>query len=126
MLVKWWLLAIPQYLVLGIIGGGLVVGGRAIGRGRCPSVGLVGLLVLFAAVALLFTGRYPRGIFDLVMGLNRWVYRVVPYVALMRDDYPPFRLDQGGSEPTSHRRRRGRDGEPAATGPAESSPVESG
>ena len=63
------------------------------------SVGLIGLLVFFAAVTLFFAGSIPRGIFDFVMGLNRWVYRVITYVALMRDDYPPFRLDQGGSEP---------------------------
>jgi hypothetical protein len=55
--------------------------------------------VLFAGVALLVTGRYPRSIFDLVVGLNRWMYRVIPYAALMTDRYPPFRLDQGGTEP---------------------------
>ena len=98
-LVKWWLLAIPQYLVLGIIGGGLMIGLGGSWRAGVPFGGFLGLLVLFAAVALLFTGQYPRGMFDLVMGLNRWVYRVITYVALMRDEYPPFRLDQGGSEP---------------------------
>jgi hypothetical protein len=59
---------------------------------------LIGVLVFFAGVALLFTTRYPRGIFDLVVGLDRWVARVVAYAGLMTDAYPPFRLDQGGIE----------------------------
>jgi Domain of unknown function (DUF4389) len=46
----------------------------------------------------LITGRYPRGLFDLLVGINRWLYRVLSYVALMRDEYPPFRLDQGAYE----------------------------
>ena len=54
--------------------------------------------MLFAAVALLFTGRYPSTIYAFVMGLNRWVYRVIAYATLMTDEYPPFRLDQGGAE----------------------------
>jgi hypothetical protein len=58
-------------------------------------------LALVAAVVLLFAGRYPRGVFNLLVGLNRWVYRVVPYTALMTDQYPPFRLDQGADEPTT-------------------------
>lgn len=89
-LVKWWLLAIPHYLVIGVFGGGF---GPRLGGG------LISLLVLIAAVVLLFRARYPRDIFDFVMGLNRWVYRVVPYAALMRDEYPVFRLDQGATEP---------------------------
>lgn len=99
-LVKWWLLAIPQYLVLSLIGSGLFL---SFGRSNpaVPFGGLIGVLVFFAAVALLFIGRYPSGIFDLVMGLNRWVYRVVVYVSLLRDEYPPFRLDQGGTEPAA-------------------------
>lgn len=82
-LVKWWLLAVPHYLIVGIFQGGW--GGRNGG-------GLVSLLALFAGVALLFTGRYPRDIFDLVVGLNRWTYRVSAYASLMTDRYPPFRL----------------------------------
>ena len=97
-LVKWWLLAIPQYIVLAVIWGG-AWGATGKGAGLVASVGLVGLLVFFAALALLFAGRYPDGLFDFVMGLNRWGYRVVAYVSLMRDEYPPFRLDQGGAEP---------------------------
>lgn len=92
-LVKWWLLAIPHYLVVAIIAG---AGWwfSDIGAG-----GLVGLLTLIAAVILLFTERYPRPLFDLIIGLNRWAYRVTAYAALMTDRYPPFRLDQGGKEP---------------------------
>jgi hypothetical protein len=88
-LVKWWLLAIPHYLVVGIIAGGW---GYHYG-------GLVGVLVLIAAVALLFTGRYPRDIFAFVIGLDRWAYRVLAYASLMTDVYPPFRLDLGPDEP---------------------------
>ncbi|MCQ6553679.1 DUF4389 domain-containing protein [Streptomyces sp. C10-9-1] len=88
-LVKWWLLALPHYLVLGVFLGGV--------RGTW-STGLSGLLVLFAGIALAATSRYPSGIFDLEVGLHRWALRVAAYAALMTDAYPPFRLEQGGSE----------------------------
>ena len=102
-LVKWWLLAIPHYILLGIFLGGA---GSAAGRTEDWSGwnwwyggGLIGALVLFAGVALLFMARYPRGLFDFVLGLDRWVARVVAYAGLMTDAYPPFRLDQGGDDP---------------------------
>ncbi|HSJ46084.1 MAG TPA: DUF4389 domain-containing protein [Euzebyales bacterium] len=102
-LIKWWLLAIPHYIVLGVLVGNGVTWttteGTA-GRVQVATGGLIFLLVIIAGFALLFTGRYPPGLFDFVMGLNRWVYRVIAYVALMTDEYPPFRLDAGGSEPT--------------------------
>ena len=98
-LVKWWLLAIPQYIVLGIFGGGAFLGSTSNNRAwAATGPGLLGWLVIVAVVALLFVGRYPRGIKDLVVGLNRWVYRVILYAALMTDSYPPFRLDQGQTE----------------------------
>ena len=80
-LVKW-VLAIPHYLVLGPLGGGI---GVSYG-------GLRTLLAFFAAVVMLFGRRYPEDIFEIVMGINRWALRVAVYVVLMRDEYPPFSL----------------------------------
>jgi Domain of unknown function (DUF4389) len=100
-LVKWWLLALPHYLIVAILIGG---GAWAADRTDAPWLwggGLIGLLTLIAAVVLIFTGRYPQSIYDLVLGLNRWVLRVAAYAGLMTDEYPPFRLDTGGREPGS-------------------------
>ena len=101
-LVKWWLLALPQYLIVAVFAGGAWAGlGAANGNDMTWSSGggLIGLLVCIAAVVLLFTGRYPRSLFDFVMGMNRWCYRVAAYATLMTDRYPPFRLDMGEDEP---------------------------
>ncbi|GAB3132472.1 DUF4389 domain-containing protein [Marisediminicola antarctica] len=101
-LVKWWLLALPHLLILGALTGsaGQVWewDDQTPGFEARGGISLIGILVLIAAVILLFTGRYRRGLFDFILGINRWVFRVIAYVALMRDEYPPFRLDQGPDE----------------------------
>ena len=73
-LVKW-LLAIPHYVVLVVLSLGVIIG------------------TVVAWFAILFTGTYPRGIFDFVLNVSRWGYRVNAYAYLLvTDRYPPFRL----------------------------------
>ena len=72
-----WLLAVPHYVVLLLLG----------------LISLV--LVVIAWFAILFTGRYPRGIFDFVVSMMRWSLRVQAYMFLLTTDrYPPFSLDR--------------------------------
>ena len=97
-LVKWWLLALPHLVLVALFAGGWGWGVFGDDGGWFASWGLVGILVLIAAIVLLVTGRYPRGIFEFVLGLDRWVWRVGAYVSLMTDRYPPFRLDPGARE----------------------------
>ncbi|GAB0106583.1 DUF4389 domain-containing protein [Nocardia sp. JMUB6875] len=87
-LIKWWLLAIPHFLIVAAFLGG--------GRNM---VSLLPILLIIAAIGLLFTSVYPPGLYDFAMGVNRWSLRVRAYVSLMTDVYPPFRLDQGAREP---------------------------
>jgi len=80
-LVKW-LLAIPHYIVLFFLYIGAIV------------------VVIVAWFAVLFTGRYPRGIFNYVEGVIRWHNRVLGYaLILVTDRYPPFSLGQTGPPP---------------------------
>jgi hypothetical protein len=70
-----WFLAIPHYIVLAFLWIGLV------------------FAVIGAWFAILFTGRYPRGLFDYVVGVMRWGNRVIAYAFLLvTDRYPPFSL----------------------------------
>jgi len=103
-LVKW-LLAIPHLIVVGLLvadimlypihslnelGGDMQVAG---------GYSVINLLVVIAGFFLLITGTYPRSFFDFLMGINRWIYRTLAYVALVSDEYPPFRVDAGPAEP---------------------------
>ncbi|MFK4100137.1 DUF4389 domain-containing protein [Streptomyces sp. NPDC019531] len=96
-LVKWWLLVIPQYIVIGMFTGdwGWASGDSWHGGGLIPFLSLVAVIILAA------TARYPVHLFDFLMGLARWVARVGVYAALMTDVYPPFRLDMGGQASSS-------------------------
>ena len=115
-LVKWWLLAIPQYVIVGIFAGGW---GLSFGGWRSASgSGLIAVLALISAVILAVTHRYPVQLFDFLIGLNRWCFRVLAYGALMRDEYPPFRLDVGGAEPEGHA-----GGKPVASPPGGTTPA---
>jgi hypothetical protein len=102
-LVKWWLLALPHLLIVGFLvgGGAWFAMSSNTDNYSWTGGGLIGLLVFIAAIILAVTGTYPRGLFDFILGLNRWVLRVAAYTALMTDAYPPFRLDAGGTDPAT-------------------------
>ncbi len=70
-----WLLAIPHYVCLAVLGIVAVI------------------ITIIAWFAIIITGKYPAGMFNFVVGVERWAYRVVAYAFLLATDrYPPFRL----------------------------------
>jgi hypothetical protein len=72
-----WLLIIPHIIVLYLLG-------------------MVQSLITFAAwFIILFTGQYPKGLFDFVVGVLRWTANINAYMMLLRDEYPPFSWDEG-------------------------------
>lgn len=75
--VKWWLLAIPHFIVLGFLG---------------LAAGVVTFLAFFA---ILFTGKFPRDLFDFNVKIYRWEANVSAYTGLLRDEYPPFSGEPG-------------------------------
>ena len=50
----------------------------------------VSIVIFIAFWAILFVGRFPKGMYDFVVGYNRWAWRVEAYMSLLRDEYPPF------------------------------------
>jgi hypothetical protein len=90
-----WILGFPQYALA------VLFAGSGVGLAEHYRVGggVLHVLVFVVAMLLLFTDDYPTDVFDLVMGFNRWVFRVVAYALFMRPEYPPFRFDPGPGEP---------------------------
>lgn len=72
-----WLLAVPHYLILYVLNG------------------VQAVILLIAFFAILFTQRFPRGLFDFTVGVGRWNANLGAYILLMRDEYPPFDLAAG-------------------------------
>ena len=105
-LVKWWLLALPHYVIVGVfVGGAWVAAWRLADRHHAVDLrgGLIGLLVLRRRHRPAVHRPLPaRPSSTSCSGMNRWVLRVAAYAALMTDAYPPFRLDMGGGRPGQH------------------------
>jgi len=115
-----WLFAIPHVLVVAALTGAVAwqVDDPGGGRTAVP-LGVVTVGILIAGLGLLFAGRYPRGLYDLLVGIARWSLRVTSYLALLTPRYPPFRLDQGDREPDD-------DGPPPAPVPVTAAPPRAG
>lgn len=95
-----WLFATPHLLILGALAGAVAwQANDSSGARTAVPLSVLTIGILIAGFGLLFTGRYPRGIYDLLVGVGRWNLRVMSYLTLLTPQYPPFRLDQGDHEP---------------------------
>ena len=72
-----WLLAIPHLIILYAL------------------IAVAEIITVIAWFAILFTGRYPKGMFEFVVGILRWDHNFIAYTVLLRDEYPPFSLSAG-------------------------------
>lgn len=104
--VKSWLLAIPHLVIISVFSAGWSWNRNSSnGVWRATQLGypggLIGICATVAGIVLLIRRTYLKGLFDFIVGMNRWVYRVIAYVALMTDEYPPFHFDGGPSEPSA-------------------------
>jgi len=100
-----WVLALPQLAIVGLVTADIMLYPVPALNTLAGDMQLAGgysvlnLLVVIAGFFLLVTGAYPAGLFGFLMGINRWCYRLLAYLACMTDEYPPFRLDAGEHEP---------------------------
>jgi Domain of unknown function (DUF4389) len=93
-----WLFATPHLLLVAALTGPATWQFQDGAESSVP-LGAVSLGLLIAGISLLFTGHYPRGLYDLLIGIARWSLRTIAYLMLLTHQYPPFRLDQGDDEP---------------------------
>jgi hypothetical protein len=107
-LIGWWLAGIPQYAI------GALLAGAAFGT-RTPTGGVIDALMVVVAILLLVGRGYPRPVFDIAMGFQRWALRAGVYALGMTREYPPFRVDPGPREPS--------DGPPQLPAPPASQPT---
>ena len=81
-----WILGLPHWIIVGVFQGN--------SSWARTGLGLVPILSIVAGIIMLFNGKYPEDIFNLIIGLNRWSNRFYGYLLLMTDRYPPFRLEE--------------------------------
>jgi uncharacterized protein DUF4389 len=94
------LIGIPHYIVAAILTStGATTGWQEGNRDYRSGASIISILAVVGAIVLLVTSAYPKGLFDFLMGLNRYVFRAWAYAMCLTEVYPPWRFDQGPAEP---------------------------